>query len=236
MHIFKIKACPRSLGTYVWWKGIIDRLFAFLALVVLSPILVAIAIGIRIDSPGSPVFRQERVGKDESKFTLYKFRSMYQDNDNSKYQAYLKKYVQENLSLPVDETGRDIYELIRDPRITRIGSILRRTNLDELPQLVNIIKGEMSFVGPRPDIPFAVAMYKESHFERFRVKPGITGLWQVAVGRRRLTFDDVVKLDVDYIKRQSFLLDIKILLLTLSEMVVSNGTRETQKITEGIKT
>jgi lipopolysaccharide/colanic/teichoic acid biosynthesis glycosyltransferase len=139
-------------------------------------------------------------------------------NDNSKHLAYLQKYIIENSSSWLDENGQDVYELVYDPRITRFGSLLRRSSLDELPQLINVLKGDMAFIGPRPDIPFAVEMYKNHHRNRLRVKPGITGLWQVS-GRRSLSFENMVQLDVDYVNQQSLALDAKILLLTVREIL-----------------
>ena len=193
------------------------------AIVVLAPLLALIALGVRLDSPGSPLFRQERVGRDGRRFTMYKFRTMYVNHDDTNYKAFIRKYVLENASSRVDENGQDIYRLVDDPRVTRFGRLLRKTNLDELPQLFNVLKGEMSFVGPRPDIPFAVELYKEHHWKRFSVAPGITGLWQVS-GRKKMSFEDMVRLDVDYINRQSLLLDAKILVLTVRTILSGDGS------------
>ena len=225
MVIHRFGECTRELSTYTWWKNIFDRFLALLAIVILSPLLALIAILVRVDSPGSPIFRQERVGKDGHRFTIYKFRTMYEDNDDSKYKAFLQKYVFEDISSRLDENGQDIYALVHDPRVTRFGSLLRKASLDELLQLVNVLKGEMAFVGPRPDIPFTVAMYQPHHRDRLRVRPGITGLWQVS-GRRSLSFEETVRLDLDYINRQSLLLDAKILLLTVREIL----TRDVQSV------
>lgn len=217
----------RNLSGYESWKSIFERVLAFLLTVILFPLLLFIAIGVMIDSPGHPLFRQERIGKDGRKFTLYKFRSMYLNHDDTKYQAFLKKFITEKADSWLDEKGKDAYEMVHDPRVTRLGLILRRTGLDELPQLINIFKGEMAFIGPRPDIPFAVSMYQEHHKSRLRARPGITGLWQVS-GRRRLSFEDMVRLDVDYIQRQSPALDAKIVLLTVREMLFPDRTEKNQ--------
>jgi lipopolysaccharide/colanic/teichoic acid biosynthesis glycosyltransferase len=211
----RVKKITRALTTYLFWKNIIDRALALLVLVILSPFLVIIAIIIRIDSPGNPLFRQERVGKEGIRFTVYKFRSMYIDNDDSRYKALARRYVEENITLAKEENGQDLYELLQKGRVTRAGSLLRRTNLDELPQLINVLKGDMALVGPRPDIPLAVEVYKDHHKQRLSVKQGLTGLWQISSGRRDISFDDIVRLDVDYIKRQSFFLDVKIIFLTI---------------------
>jgi len=201
---------------YVWLKGILDRVLALVILVVLSPLLALIALAVRVDSPGNPIFSQERVGKSGRLFRVYKFRSMYANNDDSKFKAFLRKFVQDNASSQLDEDGRDVYELVNDPRITRIGALLRRTNIDEIPQLVNVLKGEMALIGPRPEIPFTVEMYQPQHRQRLLCKPGITGLWQVS-HRREVSFEDMVKLDIDYMRHQSLLLDAKIAFLTVYE-------------------
>ncbi len=209
--------------TYPWWKGIFDRLLALLSIVLLSPLSVLIVIGIRLDSPGSPIFCQERVGKDGHRFTAYKFRTMHINNDDSEYKEYLQKYILENAPYRLDQQGRGIYKVVDDPRVTKFGALLRKTNLDELPQLFNVLKREMSFVGPRPDIPFAVEMYNDWQRKRLSATPGITGLWQVC-GRKSLSFDDMVRLDIDYIERQSPLLDAKILLRTAGSVLTRDGS------------
>jgi lipopolysaccharide/colanic/teichoic acid biosynthesis glycosyltransferase len=212
----------RWLG-YQYFKGVIDRAMAAFLIVILSPLLVFIAVAVRLDSPGGALFRQERVGKDGRRFTACKFRTMRVNNDDREYKEYLRKYVLENVPYRVDGNGENIFKVVDDPRVTRFGGWLRNTNLDELPQLFNILKGDMSFVGPRPDIPFAVEMYQDWQRERLAVTPGITGLWQVA-GRRNLSFEDMVRLDIDYIKGQSPFLDIKILLLTVRTVLSKDGS------------
>jgi lipopolysaccharide/colanic/teichoic acid biosynthesis glycosyltransferase len=212
------------LTNYRWWKGIFDRALAFFATIILSPFLAVIALIIRLDSPGSAIYRREQVGENGRTFTAYKFRTMHTDNDDSEYKSYLVKYVQENAPYKIQQNGEAVYKVVDDPRVTRVGSILRKTNLDELPQVINVLKGEMSFVGPRPDIPYAVAMYQDWHHKRFDVKPGITGLWQVC-RRKSLSFEGMVRLDIDYIKKQSLLLDIKIIYLTLVTILRRDGSQ-----------
>ena len=207
---------------YRRWKNVIERAFALLALAILTPLLALVALAVRLDSPGSPVFCQERVGKDGRRFNLYKFRSMYKNKDDSRHREFLQRFVRDNITSRLDENGSDIFQLIRDPRVTRIGTVLRRTGLDELLQLVNVLKGDMALIGPRPDIPFTVEMYQKHHYRRLRVKPGITGLWQVS-GRRSLSFEDMVRLDLEYIDRESPLLDAKILLLTAREVLLRDN-------------
>jgi lipopolysaccharide/colanic/teichoic acid biosynthesis glycosyltransferase len=218
---YKVEA--RRPAIYLWLKDIIDRTLALLAIVALSPLLVTVAIGIRLDSPGSPTYRREQVGENGYKFTAYKFRTMYTGNDDGVYKGYLVQYVQENAPYKTDQDGQPVYKVTDDPRVTRLGALLRRTNLDELPQLLNVLKGEMSLVGPRPDIPFAVAMYKDWHHQRLQAKPGITGLWQVS-GRKGLSFEDMVRLDIEYVRTRSLLLDVKILLLTIGTVLKRDGS------------
>jgi len=217
------KTAPSGLFTYLRIKPVLDFTTALIFLIILSPVIAVIALMVRLESPGSPVFRQERVGKGGRRFTLYKFRSMYIDNDDTKYKAFITKYIKENIVSPLDENGNDIYERLHDPRVTRVGRMLRKTNLDETLQLVNVLKGDMSFVGPRPDITFAVELYPENAYERLSVKPGIAGLWQ-ASGRKDLFFEEMIKLDLEYINRQSLLLDIKILFLTARAVLRGDGS------------
>jgi lipopolysaccharide/colanic/teichoic acid biosynthesis glycosyltransferase len=209
--------------TYSLWKFIIDRVLSLVVLAGLSPLLAVITIGIILDSPGSPIFAQERIGKDGCRFTAYKFRTMHNNNNDSKYKDYLKKYVLENAAYDIDQNGQEIFKVVDNHQVTRFGVLLRKYNLDELPQFFNVFKGEMSLIGPRPDVPFAVDMYQDWHRERLCVTPGITGLWQVRQ-RRNLSFNDMVRLDIDYINRQSLLLDIKILLLTVKTILRGDGS------------
>ena len=213
-----------SLFTYKWWKGILDRVMAFLLVVVLSPVLVIITLAIKLDSSGNAIYRREQVGENNRNFIAYKFRTMKENNNDSEYKKYLAKYILENAPYKVDENGQAVYKVVDDPRVTRIGSLLRKTNLDELPQLINVLKGEMSFIGPRPDIPYAVAMYKDWHKKRLNAKPGITGLWQVC-HRKGIPFEGMVRLDIDYIKQQSLLLDTKIALKTVVTILTKDGSQ-----------
>jgi lipopolysaccharide/colanic/teichoic acid biosynthesis glycosyltransferase len=219
----KGKSQALTLFSYKWWKNILDKVFALILIVTLSPFLLIITVLLRLDSKGSPVFCREQVGKNENFFKMYKFRTMYINNDDSEYKSYLRTYVLENAPYTKDQNGKNIYKVINDPRVTKFGAFLRKTNLDELPQLLNVLKGEMSFIGPRPDIPFAVKMYKDWQYERLSVKPGITGLWQV-YKRQELSFEDMVRLDIDYIKRESLFLDIKIVIKTVSVILGNNGS------------
>jgi exopolysaccharide biosynthesis polyprenyl glycosylphosphotransferase len=180
-------------------------------LLVLAPLLVAIAIAIKLDSPGPVFYRQERVGKDGRRFWILKFRSMRQDADR-----LLPTIRQHN------EASGPLFKMRADPRVTRVGRVLRRLSLDELPQLFNVLKGEMSLVGPRPPIPSEVEQYEDWQHGRLRAMPGITGLWQVS-GRSEVPFHDMVRLDLHYIRNWSLGLDLEILWRTIPAVLTSRG-------------
>jgi lipopolysaccharide/colanic/teichoic acid biosynthesis glycosyltransferase len=168
-------------------------------------------VAIKLDSEGPVFFRQKRLGLNGRSFDLLKFRSMYTNCDSINHKEYIKKYIGEQNNSAI-EPG--VFKLRNDPRITSVGRVLRKTSLDELPQLINVLKGEMSLVGPRPPIPYECDLYDIWHRRRLlSCKPGITGLWQVT-GRSRTTFDEMVRLDLKYISEWSLWLDFKILLKT----------------------
>jgi exopolysaccharide biosynthesis polyprenyl glycosylphosphotransferase len=194
-----------------WLKRAVDFALSGIAVLALAPIFIAVAIAIRLDSPGPIFYRQERVGKDGSRFRMIKFRSMRQNADR-----LLEELRQKN-----EATG-PLFKMRDDPRVTRVGRILRRLSLDELPQLFNVLRGEMSLVGPRPPIPSEVAKYEEWQFGRLRAVPGITGLWQVS-GRSDVPFHDMVRLDLHYIRNWSLALDLAILLRTIPAVLTSRG-------------
>lgn len=201
-------------------KNILDILGCSIVLLLCSPVFLVIAVAIKITSEGPVFFRQERMGLNGETFTLLKFRSMYTDCDHKRHQAYIEKYIGEQKNAAV-EPG--VFKLSNDPRITPIGRWLRKTSLDELPQLINVLKGEMSLVGPRPPIPYEYDLYDIWHKRRLlSCKPGITGLWQV-MGRSRTTFDDMVRLDLKYIGEWSLWLDIKIILKTPKAVLNGKG-------------
>lgn len=189
-----------------------------------APLFLGIAVAVKLSSKGPVFFRQQRVGRYGAPFVFLKFRSMYMDNDPHVHQQYVKQLIAGRAQRqPSNGDGHGIYKLTNDPRVTRIGKFLRRTSLDELPQLWNVLKGEMSMVGPRPAIPYEVEAYQTWHRRRvLEAKPGITGLWQVN-GRSRLKFDDMVRLDVRYAIGMSIWLDIKILMLTPRSVVLGEG-------------
>lgn len=196
-------------------KRVMDIAGSSLALIFCAPVFVAITIAIKVSSKGPVLFRQQRVGQHGQCFTFLKFRSMYCNNDASAHKEYVKKLIAGQATRePSNGNGDGVYKLTSDKRITRVGKFLRRTSLDELPQFVNVLKGDMSLVGPRPAIPYEVAAYQTWHRRRvLEVKPGITGLWQVN-GRNRIKFDEMVRLDLQYAKSWSPWLDFKILFRT----------------------
>jgi len=198
-------------------KRVMDIVGGAIILILCSPVLLAISLAVRLSSRGPVFFRQRRVGQYGRPFTFLKFRSMYADNDPSIHQEYVTQLIAGQAQLHPSNgngDGSGVYKLTGDPRVTPVGAFLRRTSLDELPQLWNVLRGEMSLVGPRPALPYEVAAYQTWHRRRvLEVKPGITGLWQVS-GRCRLKFDDAVRLDLKYAKTWSLWLDLKILLRT----------------------
>jgi exopolysaccharide biosynthesis polyprenyl glycosylphosphotransferase len=196
-------------------KRAMDIAGSSLALILCAPVFMIIALIIKASSKGPVFFRQQRVGQHGKCFTFLKFRSMYIDNDPSAHKEYVKKLIAgEATREPSNGNGDGVYKLTNDKRITRVGKFLRRTSLDELPQFVNVLTGDMSLVGPRPAIPYEVTSYETWHRRRvLEVKPGITGLWQVN-GRNRIKFDEMVRLDLQYAKQWSPWLDIKILMRT----------------------
>jgi lipopolysaccharide/colanic/teichoic acid biosynthesis glycosyltransferase len=205
-------------------KRLIDIVGGALALIVFSPILAIIALAIKATSKGPVFFKQQRVGQYGKRFTFLKFRSMKVDNDSRVHEEYVKKLIAGQAERKsANGNGDGVYKLTNDSRITRVGAFLRRTSLDEMPQFLNVLTGEMSLVGPRPAIPYEVAAYQTWHRRRvLEVKPGITGLWQVN-GRSRVSFDDMVRLDLQYARVWSPWMDIKILLLTPRAVLLGEG-------------
>jgi len=208
-------------------KRSFDILFALIGVILTFPIWLIVAILIKLDSKGAIFFKQERVGMDGRIFLCYKFRTMHSDADESIHKEFYRK----NIVGLLDEANagngaKPVFGKVKnDPRITRIGKLLRRFSIDELPQLLNVLKGEMSVVGPRPPIPYEVEEYQIWHRRRLDVKPGITGLWQVS-GRNRIPFEEMVKIDIYYIENWSLWLDLKIILLTIPAILRGDGASE----------
>jgi len=204
-------------------KRIIDIVGSLCALIVFSPLLVIIAIAVKFTSEGPILFRQKRHGLYGGTFTFLKFRSMYSKNDPAIHEAYVASLIAGGAENKGSGTQTMAFKLVDDPRITRVGGFLRRTSLDELPQFLNVLSGEMSLVGPRPPIPYEVKKYDVWHKRRLlAVKPGITGLWQVR-GRSRTTFDEMVRLDLQYARSWSLWMDIAILAETPRAVLSGDG-------------
>lgn len=185
----------------------VDIAGAALMLLALIPFLLLIALAVRVDSKGPVVFRQRRIGRGGTRFTLLKFRTMTADASPELHERYIAELVAEG------GTGKGLNKLTDDPRVTRVGAVLRRTSLDELPQLVNVLLGHMSVVGPRPALDYELRHYEPAHFDRFAVRPGLTGLWQVS-GRNELDFREMLDLDVEYVHSGGPATDAKILVRT----------------------
>jgi lipopolysaccharide/colanic/teichoic acid biosynthesis glycosyltransferase len=197
----------------------LDIVAASLLLILAAPLMLAIAIAVRIDSPGPAFFRQRRVGLNQREFTVYKFRSMRLDADEERH----RRYVSALITGDGDETGgENLYKLAVDDRITPVGRLIRSWSLDELPQLFNVVLGDMSLVGPRPAIPYEVESYPTWYLKRFAVKPGLTGLWQVN-GRNQRTYEEMVSLDIVYAEKRSFLGDLAILARTPKAVLGRRG-------------
>ncbi|MDF2567384.1 MAG: capsular polysaccharide biosynthsis protein [Oscillospiraceae bacterium] len=205
------KQAQKQSIVYPILKRTMDIIFSLLAIILFSPVFLIIAIAVRVDSKGSALYAQERVGKGNKPFKMLKFRSMCMDAD-------------EKLEELKDMNEKDgpIFKIIHDPRVTKVGKFLRRTSLDELPQFLNILMGHMSIVGPRPPLVCEVSEYEECHMRRLDVKPGLTCYWQIS-GRSDLSFDKWIELDMKYISERSILTDIKIILKTIPAVLGGKG-------------
>lgn len=203
-------------------KRTFDLIFAALAITLLLPVWLLIALLIKLDSKGPVFYTQERVGMDGRLFLLYKFRTMKAGADSELHREYQRAFIAGRAEANLGNETKPTYKLKADPRITRIGKLLRRISLDEVPQLLNVLSGDMSLVGPRPPIPYEVEAYELWHRKRLDMKPGLTGLWQVS-GRNRLPFEEMVRLDLFYIENWSLLLDLKIILRTGFVMLGGEG-------------
>ncbi len=207
---------PLSSAARVTKRGS-DLIIASLAILIFSPLWLLVALLVKLDSRGPVFYRQERVGMDGRVFLFYKFRTMRAGTDDAEHREFQRSYIRGQAESNLGDEERPAYKLRADARVTRWGRVLRKTSLDELPQLFNVLRGDMSIVGPRPPIPYEVESYELWHRKRLDMKPGVTGLWQVS-GRNRLSFDEMVRMDLYYIENWSLLLDLKIVLRTLPVM------------------
>lgn len=198
-------------------KRFIDLTLASVAFIALVPVFGVIALLVAIDSGLPILYRQERVGRGGRRFTMLKFRSMYADADIEVHVEHVRRLLRGE---PPVAPG--MYKLARDSRVTAVGGLLRRTSLDELPQLLNVIRGEMSLVGPRPDVPYSVEAYAPWALRRLEVQPGMTGLWQVS-GRAKLSIEDMLRLDVAYVDQCSLRLDLALLARTIPAVISRSG-------------
>jgi lipopolysaccharide/colanic/teichoic acid biosynthesis glycosyltransferase len=204
-------------------KRVLDIVAASLGLLIAALFAAVIGVLIKLSSPGPVLFRQMRVGKDGKQFMFYKFRSMQVGNDDTRHRQYIKLFIEgKEEELKKLQGGKKLYKITSDDRVTTVGRFLRRTSLDELPQLLNVLKGEMSMVGPRPHLAYEVDLYKEWHRRRLAGLPGITGWWQIH-GRSRVPFDKAVEMDIWYLERQSLILDIRIMCRTVTKAIVGRG-------------
>jgi lipopolysaccharide/colanic/teichoic acid biosynthesis glycosyltransferase len=207
-----------------WIKRALDIVTSLALLVGLAPLLLLIATLVRLTSPGPALFKQPRLGEMGKPFRVFKFRTMYIDAAENPHYAFVTQFIKESGRIRTPATGQP-FKLTSDPRVTPLGRLLRKTSLDELPQIWNVLRGEMSLVGPRPPIPYEVEHYAPWHRRRvLEAKPGITGLWQV-MGRSRTTFDEMVRLDLTYARTRSLWTDLRILLRTPRAVLSGNGAR-----------
>lgn len=198
----------------------LDLIGSLILLVLLAPLMLVIAIAIRIETAGPILFRQRRMGRSLEPFTVNKFRTMRNGASHDIHRAFVLNLIAGEA--PRDQDGTPLFKLREDDRVTRVGRMLRKTSLDELPQLYNVLRGEMSLVGPRPPIPYEVDHYPPHWLARFAVKPGVTGLWQVE-GRSNVPLEEMVALDVEYVRRRSFWLNVWILLRTVPAVLSGRG-------------
>jgi lipopolysaccharide/colanic/teichoic acid biosynthesis glycosyltransferase len=200
---------PSRSPSPVWQraKRLFDFVTAAILLVLLLPVILMVALAVRISSPGPVIYRQRRVGRDMREFTMLKFRTMFEGVSEAAHRAYIAELAR------CAASGEGLRKLTDDPRVTAVGRFLRKTSLDELPQLVNVLLGSMSLIGPRPALEYELEHYKASHYERFQVRPGLTGLWQVS-GRSEVGFIEMLDIDVDYVRSASAGTDLSIAIRT----------------------
>ncbi len=203
-------------------KRVLDVLFSLAVIVFGLPFYGLIAIFIKLTSEGPVLFVQDRVGKDGRPFKFYKFRTMLVDNSDAEHRSFAAEFIKGRLMQEGESQFKPVFKIQNDPRVTSIGRFLRRTSLDELPQFINVLMGDMTLVGPRPPLAYELAHYKEWHRGRLAVKPGLTGLWQVS-GRSTVPLDEMVMLDLYYIENWSLTLDLKIMLRTVPVMLFGLG-------------
>ncbi|HHT57150.1 MAG TPA: sugar transferase [Herbinix luporum] len=206
-----IKVNGKEHKLYFAIKRIMDIILSFLGLIILSPIFLITAIAIRLESKGKVIFSQTRTGKDGKEFKMYKFRSMCEDAEKLR-------------SSLLDQNKMDgpVFKIVEDPRVTKVGHFIRKTSIDELPQLINILKGDMSIVGPRPLVTYETSQFSDYENQRHQVKPGLTCYWQIS-GRNDIPFSQWIKLDIKYLEDMSLWTDVKIIFLTIKVVLTGKG-------------
>jgi len=200
----------------------LDLLIAGIGFIACLPLLALICVAIRLESDGPAIFRQQRLGRDKQPFTVHKFRTMILEADPTVHREYVEQLIAGKETTHADDSGRDLYKLAADDRVTRVGRLLRRTSLDELPQMFDVVRGNMSLVGPRPVIPYEAELYPPSYDRRFAVKPGMTGVWQVN-GRSERTYREMVELDIAWAEGHSVLLYLSVLVRTPWALLARRG-------------
>ena len=205
---------------YQWFKRSVDLVVTWSLLLAFGLPMLLIAAAIKLHSPGPVFYRQQRIGKDGVPFTMLKFRSMRLGTDSEIHRRHMQRLIRDNMR--PEDLGAASLKMSRDPRITGVGKVLRKCGLDELPQLFNVLRGEMSLVGPRPPLPYEYELYNEWHKQRLAVLPGITGLWQVTA-HNTVSFEEMVQIDLEYIASMSLWLDLKIMVATPVEMLRGKG-------------
>ena len=222
-NIVSVVDNKQAVRTAFFIKRLMDIVLSSLMSVFLAPLFAVVAFLIKLNSPGPVILKQTRVGKGGENFTCYKFRSMVDSNDDTAHKNYIRELLQKESIIPKNAEPEKLFKLIDDPRITSIGRLLRKTGIDELAQVFNVLKGDMSLVGPRPPIPYEVEMFDDWQKQKLAVMPGITSLWVVS-GRNKLSYKEAIELDIEYIRSWSLWLDIKILLKTIPAVLIHQET------------
>jgi lipopolysaccharide/colanic/teichoic acid biosynthesis glycosyltransferase len=206
---------------YMWAKRMLDLCFTLLILIPLCLVIAIAALAIRLDSPGPVFYRQRRVGRHGVEFGMFKLRSMHVNSDDRAHRDAVLLYLR-GQRINAGGQGTLAYKQTNDPRVTRVGRFMRKTSIDELPQFFNVLRGEMTLVGPRPPLPYEVQYYSERAWLRLSGKPGLTGVWQVN-GRSRVPFHSMVEMDIAYLRRQSLKEDVRLIFLTVPVMIQGRG-------------
>jgi lipopolysaccharide/colanic/teichoic acid biosynthesis glycosyltransferase len=220
-QLTSVQEAIRFNPSYLRKKYLLDMIFTLIALIPICLIILIVSVLIRINSKGPIFYRQKRIGQNGVEFEMLKFRSMYVNSDDVIHREAVSKFM--NGQTLSDTSRSDLsYKQVNDPRITRVGRFIRKTSIDEIPQFFNILRGEMTLVGPRPPLPYEVEFYSPEAYQRLCGKPGLTGIWQV-YGRSRVSFSRMVEMDIEYLKQQSIKQDLKVIALTIPVIIKARG-------------